>query len=226
MKKLVEYKALKEFMHNFPCFTIVNDTLFCDICNEVKKYNPAEGVKPLKNHLKTAHHLNNEQKCKIQTRINFSGTNDRFHHNLLTAFIKADIPIHKINNEHFRNFLEVGMQRKINDESFYRKNILKDLYDEEMIKIKDFYCNKPLFLCFDETTDVSGRYILNILIGECSKDERKKTSLCRVMELAATNSENINWEILKLLNDLFDNDISKFVNIKLLLSDGAKYALK
>ncbi|KAI5151005.1 hypothetical protein ENBRE01_1832 [Enteropsectra breve] len=46
------------------------------------------------------------------------------------------------------------------------------------------------------------------------------------MELVATNSENINRQSLKLLNDLFDSDISKFVNIKLLLSDGAKYALK
>ena len=52
-------------------------------------------------------------------------------------------------------------------------------------------------MIFDETTDASDRYILNLLIRECSSEERKQPSLFRVIELNNTNSENINSEILQ-----------------------------
>ena len=79
---------------------------------------------------------------------------------------------------------------------------------------------------FDETTDNMGRYILNILIGECSSQIRKKAILIRTVELDKTNSENINIEILDLINSLYNSNPRKFINVKLLLSDRASYALK
>jgi hypothetical protein len=79
---------------------------------------------------------------------------------------------------------------------------------------------------FDETTDSCGRYMLNILVGECSVLKRSIPYLMKTSELANTNSKNINIKIIDLMNEIYNNEASKFTNVKMLISDGAPYALK
>lgn len=67
---------------------------------------------------------------------------------------------------------------------------------------------------------------MNILIGECSKEIRKPPIFLQVVEFTKTNFENINLEILQALNFLCDSNTILYSNIKLLLSDGARYARK
>ncbi len=83
-----------------------------------------------------------------------------------------------------------------------------------------------LYLMFDEISDVCGRYILSVLIGQCSEVERKKPQLIALVGLNKTNAENINSVILSKLNVYFDNVLDGVSRIELLLSDGAAYALK
>ncbi len=103
---------------------------------------------------------------------------------------------------------------------------MNDVYANHIKKLKDFYADMPIYLIFDETIDASGRYILNILIGECSKESRKKPILLKVIKLNRTNSENINTEVLQTLNMLYDGEINKYKNLKLLITDIARYAIK
>jgi hypothetical protein len=65
-----------------------------------------------------------------------------------------------------------------------------------MKKLKRLYCEKKLYIVFDKTTVSNWRYILNILIGECSKEIRKPPIFLQVVEFTKTNFENINLEIL------------------------------
>jgi hypothetical protein len=81
-------------------------------------------------------------------------------------------------------------------------------------------------MLFDETTDSRRRSILNILIGECFSLIRKNPFSIKVIELAKTNSEKINFKILNILNIIFNKDTNKFRQVNLLLSDAAPYAIK
>lgn len=54
---------------------------------------------------------------------------------------------------------------------------------------------------FDETTNINGRYILNILMGECSAKHRENPIFMKTFELENTNSMNINMEIISLLTN-------------------------
>ncbi len=82
------------------------------------------------------------------------------------------------------------------------------------------------YLVFDETIDVNGRYILNILIGGCVQNKRNRPKLLSTVALDKTNAENVNAKILSELNSFFDNDVTEFQKMKLVLSDGAPYAIK
>lgn len=48
----------------------------------------------------------------------------------------------------------------------------------------------------------------------------------KTIELVSTNSVDVKAEILKTLNELYDNDTSSFKNIKLLISYATPYALR
>lgn len=78
---------------------------------------------------------------------------------------------------------------------------------------------------FDETTDVNGRYILNILSGVCSKTSRGQAYLIRTVELSRTNSETVNREIVDLMVELYEGKIN-YNKLCLIVSDAAPYAVK
>jgi hypothetical protein len=97
-----------------------------------------------------------------------------------------------------------------------------------LTKLKKKYeelLDKNVYLMFDETTGASGRYILHLLAGECSKEVRKRPILFRSIELERTNAENINQVILNFVTKLHHGQI-KFDKVKLFLSDQAPYAIK
>lgn len=123
-------------------------------------------------------------------------------------------------------FFSKYLSKKVNDESFYRKNIIEKIFYDVMEQTKTMLIGKPIYLIFDETTDSEGRHILNILIGECSIVSRMSERLISSLELEHTNSETINNRIIGEIYKFYEFDHSKVENIKLLLSDGAPYALK
>lgn len=114
--------------------------------------------------------------------------------------------------------------KTIYDESHYRKllpNLSKKLYTS----IFDLLRGKNIFLLFDETTDVNGRYILNIMGGICSEDMREETYLLRTVELIKTNNKTVSQEIIDLMSNLYNGTID-FTKLYLILSDAAPYAVK
>ncbi|KAG0437804.1 hypothetical protein DMUE_3472 [Dictyocoela muelleri] len=78
---------------------------------------------------------------------------------------------------------------------------------------------------FDETTDVNGRYILNILGGIFSKSSRSKSYLIRTVELSKTNSETVSREIFNLMVEMYDGKIN-YTKFRLIVSDAEPYAVK
>ena len=59
-KKLVEYKALTNFITNNTCFEISKSRLFCKVCEIEKDCQPKEGITPLKKHMLSGSHISKE----------------------------------------------------------------------------------------------------------------------------------------------------------------------
>jgi len=229
-KQLSTYKSLCAFIKENESFQIVNNKLFCNHCNIIKNYNSSEGITPLKKHLISKKHIYNSQLKTKQKRLKFcESTPDdekQFHLHLLKTFIDCNIPLKKLENKSMNHFLEKYTNFKLMSESHYRKTLLNDVFEEKMNEIKQEVKDKDIYLMFDETTDACGRYILNILVGVCSNISRQKAFLIKSVELNKTNSVNINQEIVKVLNYIYENKTEYYNQVRLILSDGASYALK
>lgn len=228
-KPLDKYAALKHFINQETEFEIIDDTIFCKICSKRFEYIPREGVKPLKAHQKTQMHVKGLRLNQSQTLLTIERTPQReyteFDEDLLRAFTAANIPLFRLEIPAFRNFLEKYTKKNIKSESCYRKHMLQNVYKSQRQLQFDILRDKKICLLFDETTDACGRYILNILIRECSRTMASQSYLVKSVELTNTNSININQEILSILNMLYKNDII-YSNLILLISDAAPYAVK
>lgn len=229
-KDLNDYKALKAYLEKNECFKLIGDKITCKICVKTYSYVPREGVAPLKQHLKSKLHCRNLKVNTMQTELNIKtipnpNTANDFDVELIKTFCSANIPLSKLENQDLINFLKKYTGIDVKSESWYRKILLEKLYKNEMQSMLSNITEKDIYVMFDETTDDNGRYILNILIGECSAIKRTKAVLVETVELERTNAVNINRAIINMLTRIYNGNI-QYNKIKLLLSDQAPYAIK
>ncbi|KAG0424770.1 hypothetical protein DMUE_6079, partial [Dictyocoela muelleri] len=84
---------------------------------------------------------------------------------------------------------------------------------------------EDILLMFDETTDVNGRFVLNILGGFCSKISRQKIFLLRTIGLSKTNNVTVGQEIINIMFEIYEGDIN-YNKLLIYISDAAPYAVK
>ncbi len=231
VKKLLEYKALMEYIKNNSCFEINNNVLYCNLCDEIKEYNPREGIRLLKKHVQSKKHLAAAKLGVEQQRLKIlpidSEIINTFHYKLVEALISANIPLAKLQNEQFKLFLEIYTGKKLKSVSHYRDTIVKSIYVDKLQDMKYKFENiKNYYVIFDESTDACGRYILNLLIGECNNERRTRPYFLGLVKLDKVNADSVTSAIIKKFAEFFNNDMLKFEKIKLLLSDAAPYAIK
>lgn len=82
-----------------------------------------------------------------------------------------------MNQPTFREFLEKYTNKKIPDESTLRKNYVCQMYENTLIKIRQYIQNKNIWISIDETTDVEGRYVANVIVGTLEVDTPGKVFL-------------------------------------------------
>ena len=73
---------------------------------------------------------------------------------------QSNIPLEKLENGLFRQFLQTGCNTPIPEESIIRKNHVnsfQETYEETKQRIGSSY----IWFAFDETTDSCGRYVAN-----------------------------------------------------------------
>jgi len=79
--------------------------------------------------------------------------------------MKANISINKISNTEFRKFLEKYILHAVPSESTLRKPYINDCYDECMSEIRQYVTGNKIWVSIDETTEMEGRYIANVIVG-------------------------------------------------------------
>ena len=71
--------------------------------------------------------------------------------------VSVNIPLKKINNRKFKNFLERHMGRSLPDELTLRKHYIPVCYNKTMARIRGEVRGKKIFVSIDETSDAEGR---------------------------------------------------------------------
>ncbi|KAJ4434453.1 hypothetical protein ANN_23015 [Periplaneta americana] len=203
-----------------------NKILFCNLCqcavSSTQKFL-------VQQHITTSKHqankqLNSKQRQLFLTQPTTSNVRSEFNIDLCRSLISADIPLYKLKNKVFREFLEKYTQHTIPDESTLRKTYAPSIYDETIQKIRDEIKDSSIWVSIDETPDKEGRLVGNVVIGLLSEQYSERILLhCDVLEKCN------NKTIVKLFNEamgiLWPKGIM-YDNVLFFISDAAPYMVK
>ncbi|KAJ4443470.1 hypothetical protein ANN_05142 [Periplaneta americana] len=120
-------------------------------------------------HITTSKHqankqLNSKQRQLFLTQPTTSNVRSEFNIDLCRSLISADIPLYKLKNKVFREFLEKYTQHTIPDESTLRKTYAPSIYDETIQKIRDEIKDSSIWVSIDETPDKEDKHRRILLI--------------------------------------------------------------
>lgn len=158
------------------------------------------------------------------TSTNSNSSESRFEYDLCQALVGANIPWKALNNEAFNSFLKKYTKRNIPDESTMRKSFLDKCYQQKVEEIRNDIKNEYVWLSVDETTDRSGRYIANLIIGKLSETEGTSSHLLACKQLEHVNNCTISRFVNDGLRLLWPNGNEN--QVLLLVTDAAAYMLK
>ena len=85
--------------------------------------------------------------------------------------MSANIPIWKLENEAFKEFLEKYTGHAVPHESTMRKICVDQHYHTTIAKIREIVGNNRIWLSVDESADAIGRQIANAMVGTLEVDK-------------------------------------------------------
>jgi len=141
----------------------------------------------------------------------------------------CNIPLHKINESPFKEFVHEFTGFTCPDESTARKLYVDKIYEEKFKNLQALVRDRKVYLVFDETPDSQHRLVFNnIMVGVLSEDldESKPPYIFHTTFLKnACNSETVSQAVIRGLQCLYLDGI-QFNDILLILTDGAPYMIK
>ncbi|KAF2896958.1 hypothetical protein ILUMI_09220 [Ignelater luminosus] len=185
-------------------FTTDGTVVYCNVCFKHVGSDRKSQIDAHSSHIAS---LQRNKISKQQLLTNLSSTKDSYFQDMCSAFIRADIPLSKLNCDAFRQFLEKYTGKKTPNESTLRKTYLPDAFNDIMKRIALELKGKYFYIVVDETTDSPGCYIANLLIGE--------------LNLNASTKPFINDNLKRLFEEYRFED-----KLLLMTSDAAPYMVK
>lgn len=217
---------VSEFGDNI--FTTDGTVLYCTICNikvsAEKKFTVNQHVARDK-HILGIEKKNQQKISTTQTLLTTPSTASTFNYDLCKALLCSNIPLFKLSQPSFRSFLEKYTNKIIPDQSTLRKKYVNECYEETINNIRAYASEKKIWVSIDETTDVAGRYVANVIIGTLEIDNPGKIFLLNSEVLDKANYATISRLFDKSLLILWPEGIRR-ENILLFLSDAAPYMVK
>lgn len=229
-------KGKKEFHldQDFDDQNKVKLKLLCTVCSEEVKFNHSHGKQRFEEHLTSDKHQKNMIKNKNQRQSSIVNSfqkqpeNDkrknRFFADLTQAFIAANIPFEKLENEKLRKFFFKYMKVNIPNASTLRKNYLDEIYQSKIEKIRKTVAENKVFFVIDDTTDARNRYVLNVLVGILNGGPIEPM-LLSTQYLDRVNNTTILQSINRAAQLLWPEGI-KYENLILVVTDQATAMIK
>lgn len=162
---------------------------------------------------------------------NSKNPQEAFSKDLCNLFVGCNIPLHKLDNPIFQEFLKTYC--KVDDKPIYvpsssalRKKYINEIYEDVTDGIRKEMKNQNLWISVDETTDTKGRQVANLIIGTLNGSTQSKRHLINVGNLDKTNHVTIARFINESLANFFLPDKVPFEKFLLMVTDAASYMLK
>lgn len=222
---------LQSFVSEFKdTFTSDGHVLFCVLCGKKvgsdKRFNVVQHLKTEKHCSAVKRNENKKNKVTQQLVSNSDlGNKSSFNKDLCKALLLSNIPLNKLSNNEFKSFLEKYTNENIPSETTLRKGYVDDIYQETLLKIRNYVDKKKIWVSVDETTDVTGRFVANIVIGTLEIDRAGEIFLLHCEELEKTNHSTIFKLFDKAMGILWPEGV-QHDNVLLFLSDAAPYMVK
>lgn len=151
---------------------------------------------------------------------------NQFNSDLCKGLIAADIPLNKLSNEEFKEFLKKYTGKEIPDQTTLRKYYVSDLYKNIITRLQTMAAGKKLWVSLDETTDVDQRYVACFVFGIMGdKTERDKCYLANIAILDKVNHSTVSAFFMDSLKVLWP-DCILYNNIFVVTTDAAPYMCK
>lgn len=208
---------VRRYMKEFPDEFQLSPTneLFCKTCEVPVNCDRRSSV--LK-HRDTARHTKISAQSSSASQLFLScatGIHKDFTNKVVSAFLSANIPLYKVNNEKLRAlFSDIG--HPLPSLTTCRSRV-KLLADSELRRIKDIVADKKVYIVIDES-EISGKQYFNTLVGNIEEPDKIFLFDCRVC-----NTKSDHHYVVHLVDDVIKSleiDRHSFV---LLLSDAARY---
>lgn len=222
---------LNKYVSSYPgVFSTDGSVLFCIVCSKSVSHDKKSLVNQHiegKNHKEAVERRNSRaSSSSTQPLISQLKQQSQFNEDLCDMMISCDIPLNKLSNPKFVAFLQKYTNHKVPHQTTMRQKIVPDLYAQTMENIRSKLNGQLLWGSVDETTDASGRYVANFVVGILSPDgeKSKKSFLLNTACLDKTNHSTVAKfvdESLCLLGPSFKKE-----NFLLLVTDAAPYMIK
>jgi hypothetical protein len=197
---LKNYKSIKSLLDSDKDLQLTHNSILCIVCGTNYKFDSRQGIFNIKTHLKTKKHiLNKEIRFNLVKNVESNETNEinkTKHYALLDFFTSCNIPLSKIDSPIFEKFSKICLNFAPKSTSYYKNNLILDLYHMKLEKIKNEIGNSNIYAIVDETTNSIGRHIICLLIGKCDKHNPSdifliKTKRTRVFFLDGDKKEGL-----------------------------------
>ncbi|KAL4083671.1 hypothetical protein QTP88_028987 [Uroleucon formosanum] len=139
--------------------------------------------------------------------------------------LSANIPLNKLSNTYFKQFLIKYTGQNIPDQTTLRKVNVDHCYQEVLNEIRQKVAGKKIWVSIDETTDAEGRFIASVIIGTLLLDRPGEFFLFNLEQLQKTNHSTICSLFENSLYLLWPDGIRRN-DVLLFLSDAVPYMVK
>lgn len=225
---------LRSFVFEFGenVFAIVDaETLLCRCCEVKVDHSRRSSVVQ---HLKTEKHARAAKQLVHENRKTaelerFAARDSTFDADLCDAMVSADIPVEKLSDPVFRNFLENYTGHAVPAESALRDRFVDDRYGRTMDRIRRRVTGCKIWVSVDETCCTvdgggGGRlFVANVVVG--TLEEAGAIFLLNTEVLEKINHSTVSKLIDKSLAALWPDRI-RHDDVLLFVSDAAPYMVK
>ena len=135
---------------------------------------------------------------------------------------KLTIPFNKVADQVFISFIETFTQYKCPNRQTLAKSYLPQLNDDIIETIRNELENDCIWVSTDETTDVKGRHVTNVMIGPLNSEKPNKSYLIDRQVVPKADNVNIFLTVMTALSIIWTEELKR-EKFLLFLTDAASY---